>query len=109
MEHHEQHMKSPNIEFSRMYFLEKPAYKRGQEIITVRIATLEGKQKPVAHIYLDFHKENKRPVYISCDAKGNEIFPQTQDIHELKKQFKEHERELSLKMETQEKSRSMER
>ena len=83
---------------SKMLFLEQAQWKKGQAIITILVTRNGNIQEPVGFIYLHEYDENKKPVFISYDAGGNEIFPKSGNLYQLKLEYRAREEELIKKM-----------
>lgn len=86
---------------SKLAFLEKAVWKRGQEIITVLLTDENGRRQKVAHIFYQYSKEHEKSVYVTSDAKGNGMLPPTTNLYDLKKQIITIEAHLAKKLRDQ--------
>lgn len=87
----------------RVMFLEYGDWKKDQHFISAIIKHPgEKRGKVAARIFLQFDAETKKASYITKDAQGNELFPATPNLYQLKKDIKDNARELAEKLRTTE-------
>lgn len=83
----------------RVMFLEYGDWKKDQHFISAIIKNPgEKRGKVAARIFLQFDGETKRASYITKDAQGNELFPATPNLYQLKKDIKDNAKELAEKL-----------
>ncbi len=82
------------INESKMYFIEKAAWKKGEEMMTVVVGEKDESKNVVGYVRLEGYDANRKPILISTDVDGKELFPASNNLFELKKQFKDNERRL---------------
>ncbi len=84
---------------SKMYFIEKAQWKKGEDILTIVVGEKNEDRDVVGYVRLEGYDENKKPILISTGLDGNELFPVSNNLFEVKKQFKDNEKRLTQVME----------
>lgn len=83
---------------SKMYFIEKAYWKKGENFMTVAVEDIDRSLIPVGYIRLDGYDVNERPVFSSRDLAGKELYERTANLYQLKRKFRDSEKELTHAM-----------
>ena len=75
--------------YTNVKFLEYTYWGKGKHFISVLVKSPEMKKEEVlARIYLDYDKEQKKSTYYAKDFWGMDVLQKTNNLIELKKEFK---------------------
>ena len=98
-----QKSKTEQYSLSRLIVMHYLSAEKGQHSYTVLYRNDNGTKQVIGRIYREYDPIAKKITYHAKDWQGNEIFTPTQNLYEVKKQFKENAQQLVPSVPTLEK------